>query len=360
MQGSATHRGELHPELLNRISANSRAGARAAPDRRLSSWFSANDSLVPGGVALIGFPCDIGVARNSGRPGAAGAPGVIRKALYRYTPDARNAAAFGSLMDRSLDLGDIRIPVQWPVDQAGSDYSGSVDAGHEGPPADLLLELQRRLGRVVESVLRAGGVPVILGGGHETAFGHYLGSRKAFDRLTILNWDAHADVRPLIHGLGHSGSPFRQALDLDSSERLTYVVAGLQSRSVASDHLRFVSSRGKAIFAEDLDASVIQSIFHGISGPTQVSFDLDAVDCAQAPGVSAPTVNGLDVGTWLHLAENAGRHDGIRSMDVVELNPIFDLDNRTARLAAATVWSFMRGVAQRPTINPTNADDRSQ
>ena len=355
MERSFSHRDELHPELLARRSLERSQVAGADTDRRLGSWFAANDSLQPGGIALIGFPCDIGVARNGGRPGAARAPEAIRSALYRLTPDARNVGPFESLLERSLDLGDIRVPSPLPVDQPAL-----PDAGQGGRKVDLLFELQQRLGRVVRSVLMAGGIPVVLGGGHETAFGHYLGSRMVFDRLTIVNWDAHADVRPTINGLGHSGSPFRQALDLDRGERLTYVVAGLQPQSVASDHLRLVSSRGRAIFAEELGEPVIQSVFDGISGPTQVSFDLDAVNGTEAPGVSAPSVRGLAASTWLRLAENAGRNDNVSSIDVVELNPLFDLDGRTARLAAATAWSFMRGAAGRASNNTPPVDERNR
>lgn len=78
-----------------------------------------------------------------------------------------------------------------------------------------------------------------------------------------------------------------------------------------------------------------------------VSFDLDAVDQAYAPGVSAPATGGLDVDVWLHAAFEAGCNPEVASMDVVELNPRFDPDGRTARLAALTVWTFLRGLSER-------------
>ncbi len=331
------HREDLHPELLAVDARNSTpTNPERGDDPRLGSWFAANDVLAPGGVALIGFPCDIGVARNGGRPGAAQGPAAIRRALGRLTPDARNAGPFVSLLERSVDLGDIVAPRGMPDGHDDSDAD-----------ADVLLLLQRRLGRVVEAVLRAGGIPVVLGGGHETAFGHYLGSRAVFDQITIINWDAHPDVRPLLGGLGHSGSPFRQALELDFPHRLHYVVAGLQPRAVSTAHVRYVNSRGRCFFAEELDATVVDAIYEATDRPVQVSFDLDAVDGSEAPGVSAPSVGGLSSRDWMHLAEKAGRCQNVKSIDVVELNPRFDTDGRTARLAAGTVWSFMSGLARR-------------
>ena len=78
-----------------------------------------------------------------------------------------------------------------------------------------------------------------------------------------------------------------------------------------------------------------------------VTFDLDAVDQAQAPGVSAPAVNGLDQELWLHAAYRTGRCPQVTSVDVVELNPRVDVDDRTARLAALTVMAVLRGLSDR-------------
>lgn len=76
-------------------------------------------------------------------------------------------------------------------------------------------------------------------------------------------------------------------------------------------------------------------------------FDLDAVDQAQAPGVSAPAGGDLDRDLWLHAAYWAGRCQNVTSTDVVELNPRADVDNRTARLATLTVMEILRGLCDR-------------
>ena len=73
------------------------------------------------------------------------------------------------------------------------------------------------------------------------------------------------------------------------------------------------------------------------------TFDLDAVDQSQAPGVSAPNACGIDKRLWLYAAYAAGRSSAVRSMDIVELSPPHDRDDHTARLAALTVWEFLVG-----------------
>ena len=77
------------------------------------------------------------------------------------------------------------------------------------------------------------------------------------------------------------------------------------------------------------------------------TFDLDAVDQSFAPGVSAPNPDGLPATMWLDIAYLSGKSPQVTSMDVVELNPVTDVQHCTARLAALTVGRFLTGFAQR-------------
>lgn len=295
----------------------------AEDDPRLGRWLAQNRTAEGARVALVGFPSDEGVRRNGGRPGAAAGPEAIRRALYKLTPDAERLDAFAALLEKTADLGDVPV-------------TGDVEADQE------------RLGEVLAPLLAAGIVPIVLGGGHETSFGHFLGYVGAGRDVAILNWDAHADVRPLKDGRAHSGSPFRQALEHDSGRCLRYTVAGLQPHSTARAHLDLVGEHGgEAIWRHELDAARIRTLADGLARPALATFDLDAVDAAAAPGVSAPNPGGLPAALWLQAAYEMGRSPHVASMDVVELNPALDLDGRTARLAALTVWHFLRGLAGR-------------
>lgn len=128
-----------------------------ADDPRLGQittfWSGDPLPLLPGQPVLIGFPEDEGIRRNGGRPGASLAPGEIRHWLYRLTPvhPAENAG----LADFHLvDLGNLRISAN-------------------------LEQNQWALGEVVAHVLSCRAVPIVLGGGHETAYGTYLGHVRA-------------------------------------------------------------------------------------------------------------------------------------------------------------------------------------
>ena len=127
--------------------------------------------------------------------------------------------------------------------------------------------------------------------------------------MTLLNWDAHADVREPVDGRGHSGSPFRQALLHPSGLARRYLVAGLLPQSVAAAHVGFVRNRkGQALFRAGSDRRPRSTrLYAGLRGPALASFDIDAVDQAFAPGVSAPAAGGLDPSLWLEAAYQAGR-----------------------------------------------------
>jgi formiminoglutamase len=274
-------------------------------------------------VVIVGFPVDEGVRRNGGRTGAAAGPAAIREALFRLTPDAEQFHEFCDLLRHTADLGDVQ------------------------PTGDLEAD-QAALGTALAPHLARDVIAVILGGGHETAFGHFLGYVGNKRRVNVLNWDAHPDLRPLKDGKGHSGSPFRQMLEHPSGLCERYTVAGLNPPSVAVSHLDYLTSNsGTAHFNTSISFHAIEQMYARCENATMASFDLDAVDQAVAPGVSAPAAGGISVHVWLHAAYVAGRCGTVGSIDVVELCPPLDPDGRTARLAARTVWEFLRGVAAR-------------
>jgi formiminoglutamase len=295
-------------------------------------WREGVPPLRPGRPVLVGFPQDEGVRRNRGRPGAADGPAAIRHWLYFLTPhDAPRDTDLAAL--DLLDLGDVRI-------------DGDLEAS------------QQALAEVVAAVLTAGAVPIVLGGGHETAYGHYLGYVHAGREVAIVNLDAHLDVRPLRDGLGHSGSPFRQAL-----EHLThplrgdrYVCLGAQPFAVSREHQSYVESRGGVIrwASRPNVRGLLGSLFLrqaerlAAGGcPVYVTLDSDVVGQADVPGVSAPNPLGLSGRAVAACAAVAGEHPAVSSFDLVEINPSLDRDGQSARWAALAVWHFLAGLVRR-------------
>jgi formiminoglutamase len=306
-------------------------------------WQGDLSVLTPGRAVLVGFPQDEGVLRNGGRTGAADAPAEIRRWLSRL-----------SVWDGASDIDLSACP---PVDLGNVRVTGTLE------------ETQRALGEVVAGLLHLGTVPIVLGGGHETAFGHYLGYTLADRPVGIINIDAHLDVRPVINGLGNSGTPFRQALEHPSQplpgER--YVCLGAQPFSVARSHGEYARAHGCVVRWRQECAGALQQYFGTEltrleQGGCQVyvTVDADAVDAASVPGVSAPNPLGLPAGAVVACARLAGLSRAVASFDVVEINPRFDHDGRSARWAALLVWHFVAGLAARPSSSPLPAGERGR
>jgi formiminoglutamase len=283
-----------------------------------------------GRPVLIGFPQDEGVRRNQGRPGAAEAPAAIRRWLYRLTPcDGSTGADLAQL--RLLDLGDVKCD---------ADLEASQEA----------------LAEVVAAVRRAGAVPIVLGGGHETALGHYLGQARTDKAIAILNLDAHLDLRPLREGRGHSGSPFRQAIEHPQYPLpgKRYVCLGAQPQAVSRDHLDYARQHGCVVCWAGEVRGRLAKVFRWEYGSLdaedckiQVTLDADVVRSADVPAVSAPNPGGLDGVEVLESVREAGRLPAVVGFDVVEVCPPLDRDGQSARWAALAVWQFLAGLAER-------------
>lgn len=275
-------------------------------------------------AVVVGFPSDTGVERNGGRVGAAGGPAAIRSALFRYTPGSEEMEGFWR---HTLDLGDYKITGNLEADQAG-------------------------LADVLRPYLSRDIVCVVLGGGHETAYGHFLAHALEGRSIHILNVDAHPDVRPLIDGKGHSGSPFRQALEHGDCPALSYAVFGLAPHATANSLLEYLDRHPtRRIWNHEASPDRFDDLLGGETGDLMVTFDVDVFDQTIAPGVSAPTADGLGRDVGYRAAYSAGVSSRVRSFDVSEMNPKFDRDNQTARFAAMLVWHFIEGLATRKELS---------
>lgn len=294
-------------------------------------WRGDRAALRPGRAVLLGFPQDEGVRRNHGRAGAAEAPPQIRHYLYRLTPwDGEN---------------DIDLAARPPLDAGNLRIAGSLE------------DSQQALAEVVGGILQGRAVPVVLGGGHETAYGHFLGYVSAGLSPGIINIDAHLDVRPCPDGRGHSGSPFRQAIEHPSHPLpgRHYVCLGAQPSSVSREHLSYAQKRSCVVrWAGGLKSDTFARECEQLAAAgcrVYVSLDADAVAGESVPGVSAPNASGLPASLVSAWARQAGRSPHVSSFDLVEINPRFDPQGQSARWAALALWQFLAGLAERPAID---------
>lgn len=262
---------------------------------------------------MIGFKCEAGVKRNKGRLGAAEAPDKIREALGK---------------------------LPWHL----SKETEVLDAGNVTCIGDQMEEAQTELGHVITSLLNKNVSPIILGGGHETFYGHYLGARQFIGRnakLGIINIDAHFDMRPYEEKTS-SGTMFKQILDSDAQSG--YLCLGIQKYG---NTLSLFDTADKYnvqyMLEEDLSLSnmdsVKQKIERFIKGHDHVILTVctDVIDSSYAPGVSAPSPFGLEPKIVRSLIRHIVSNNKTLSFDISEVNPAVDENNKTVTLAAQLV-----------------------
>lgn len=276
-------------------------------------------------AVLIGFACDAGVARNKGRAGAAAGPQHIRKILAGL-PAHHHKVLY--------DCGDVTC---------------------EG---DNLEHAQTELGTQVAVLLGRGSAPVVLGGGHEIAWGSFLGLKQWLmhqesitqqsRKLLILNLDAHFDLRS--SRPASSGTPFDQIVEdcHQHQRKLRYACWGVS-----------VLGNTPALFARaaEIDADVIldhqlqeRHIELALSrldrllaqaDDVYLTIDLDVLPANVMPGVSAPAAFGVPLCVIEALALRVRQSGKMRLADIAEFNPRFDVDQHSARIAARLAWMLL-------------------
>ncbi|HYC42760.1 MAG TPA: formimidoylglutamase [Noviherbaspirillum sp.] len=272
------------------------------------------DCTEAGGVALIGFACDAGVARNHGRTGARQGPAALRRVLGN-TPVHRC---------RSL-----------------------ADAGDVVCSGDDLEAAQEELAGVVANALARGKLPVAMGGGHEIAFGSFsglarhLGPREQAPRIGVINLDAHFDLR--MAERASSGTPFRQIAE-DCQARgwpFHYCVLGISEFGNTEALFERARSLGvRWLLDEELHVAALDKVravlADFIAQVDHVYFTvcLDVLPGAVAPGVSAPAARGVPLDVVEPVIDMVAGSGKLRLADFAELNPGHDVDQRTARVAA--------------------------
>lgn len=269
-------------------------------------------------IVILGCPQDEGVRRNGGRPGARAAPAEIRRALYRL---ALGPLAAPPGPPRLFDLGDT------PTD-------GSLEETHDR---------HRALAR---QVLADGKTLVSLGGGNDLSYPDCSAAAELFPDLLAFNLDAHLDVRP--DEPRNSGTPYRQLLEEGLLAPDRFVEVGYQPFATARTHLAYLERLG--VRAHSLDevlaaglTALLEEHLAREAGAVFWGIDLDVVTSAEAPGVSAPNPAGLPARELLRAARLAGSDPRSRVLELTEVNPEFDLDGRTSRLAAVAVHAFLTG-----------------
>jgi arginase len=296
----------------------------------------AADDLQP--VAVIGAPLDLG----AGRRGVDMGPSAIRYAGLeaRVSELGRRVADWGnveSAVAEAADVGDERARFLEPV-----------------------LRTCERIADLVRRAVEEGSVPLVLGGDHTVALGSLGGLASAYGAGGVLWLDAHGDLNTPettpsgnVHGmvlaaaLGLAGPTFEAAgWPVPSVDPARVALVGV--RSLDEGERERVRELGAKVFTmSDVDRlgverAVRESLSH-VAGPgfVHVSLDMDVVDPEVAPGVGTPVRGGLSYREAHLVLELVSESGLVGSLDVVEVNPVFDRRNETATLAVELAASAL-------------------
>lgn len=277
------------------------------------------------GIGLIGFACDIGVQINKGRAGASRGPLKIRKEL-------------------------MNLPCHFKEDLKLYDYGDIVSEDNQ------LVDLQHSLSELVGKALKDDTFPIVLGGGHEVAYGSFNGikSHVGQDSVGIINFDAHFDLRSFDEG-GSSGTMFNQiATDAKTeNEEFAYFCIGIQQRGNTRSLFSLAKSLGvDYILAREVTQENMVNIFRSLDrfmkhkDHIYITICMDVFASAYAPGVSSAQPLGLQPWLVLTILKYILRSDKVICMDIAEVSPRFDLDNITANLASTIVFHAVQQLAE--------------
>jgi len=266
-------------------------------------------------ICVAGIPFDLG---TSNRPGARFGPGAIRQAS-RMLLDGDHLANW--VEPATLDLADI----------------GDFRIAH-GEIAGTLTKIEAQAAPLEHLVA--------LGGDHTVTLGllRALAHRKG--PLALVHFDAHVDTWPESFGLtwGH-GSPFYHAIEEGLVDPHRMIQIGIRSPMHKSVHDWTVGKGVTIVFAEKVHESGPKAVAERIravigDAAAYLSFDVDALDPAFAPGTGTPEVGGL--ATW-QVRAILRRLAGLRfaGMDVVEVSPPYDVAEITALAAATIAWDYI-------------------
>lgn len=292
-------------------------------------------------VDVIGVPIDLGANRRGVDMG----PSAIRYGGLKK--------AITNLKIVYEDMGNIDVPV-------AESYEVFEDESYKH--IKEVSSVNKNLADIVRKSLLAGNLPIILGGDHSIAVGSILGTQSVYKNIGVIWIDAHGDFNTRettlsgnLHGMSLAASAGFGALEIAKfkPEDVNYVnpekIVLVGARDIDNEEAKLIKASGITVFTiADIDEYGIKAVMAQtleIVGTDtdgfHVSFDLDVMDPNEAPGVGTPVNGGLTFREAHLAAEMISSSNKLRSLEVVELNPILDHMNQTGKLAVSLICSMI-------------------
>ncbi len=292
-------------------------------------------------VDIIGVPLDLG----AGRRGVDMGPSAIR-----YAGLGMAIAELGHCVN---DYGNIHVDV---TDDNPMETDRRMKHLAEITRVNALLAQQ------VSESIRRGSMPLVLGGDHSIAVGTIIGVQKELKNIGVIWVDAHGDFNSELttpsgnlHGMSLNASTGQGALAMTSFKDAAtpfvdpHNVVIIGARSIDPGEARSLKAAGVTVFTTaDIDMQGMKNVMtQAIEIAEQnteafhLSFDVDAVDPKDAPGVGTPVNGGLTYREAQLACEMIATREKLRSFEFVEVNPILDITNTTGILAVELICSVL-------------------
>lgn len=274
------------------------------------------------GFVFLAFESDEGVRRNQGRTGAAKGHESIAQTMASLPVHFENVALFhGGIV---FDDGDFE-------------------------------KARQELAFYVEKILASKCTPIVLGGGHDITYPHHFGINNFAQqnyvgkKIGIINFDAHFDLRPIETNIGAtSGTSIWQIANEARAKNQPFNCLALGIQKYGNTKLLFDLAADfgvEYIFGEQFNYEEKSNIINKIKAfinkvdHVYLTICMDVFAACYAPGVSATSLNGLVPDhIFLSAFDEIIKSPKLIGLDFAELNPKFDIDNRTAKLASSLIF----------------------
>lgn len=246
---------------------------------------------------------------------------------------------------RAFDLGNLYVP---PVSE-----EDKFASGNRMKYLDTIVEVNNNLAELVYDTLRGGAFPLVIGGDHSLGLGSASGVGKCFDDFGIIWLDAHGDVNTNdtspsgnIHGM-----PLSALMGVGSEELVNVYTQGnkvhpqnvflvgtrsldegelelIKKKELSVYPMEIIRSKGVGYVAEDIKNKLRDRKVRNL----HFSIDVDSIDPSYAPGTGTPVPEGLTPAEFKRFVDSILSTNLVKSMDLVELNPILDPYDLTTNL----------------------------
>lgn len=298
-------------------------------------------------ICLIGFGCDQGVNRNQGRIGAKHSPDSIKTAFGKLPIHWQLQKQF----DKSGGLSD-------DLDNLIGDNGNIICDDDNVIQDDLLEAAQKQYADKLTFIIKNHSLPIGIGGGHEIAFGSFMGLYNAVNigvdskkTIGIINLDAHFDLR--CDKYATSGTPFLQIAQFlkDNQQAFYYLPIGISDFGNTASLFAKADNLGVDYISEkdcyDLPFDTITTKINEFIDQVDcvyLTLDLDCLQASFMPAVSAVNAKGLPLDFVEKVLNHIIKSKKVKIIDIAEFNPTYDIDGRgakvTARILAQMVMTY--------------------